>query len=164
MEPPDRTTIKGGTLTFQVHLAAKPGETETRMVTTGDKVHAGDRAGFRVQAKHDGWLLVLGKDDQGAPYVAYPQATGKPAKQVATDGLVTLPEAIEFDDVLGNERLVAFFCPEPFTSEAASQALAEDALSNAALSNAAAVAGFQDGCTLRDVKLVKQPRPPMARE
>lgn len=118
--PPDADdiTVRGGPFDFEVHV--HDGE-RTRPVVDGDVVYPGERMGFRVLLRQDGYLAIIGHDDRGMTYSCYPRpeagAVASLARAVAharTDGPVTLPVAMRFDDTLGDEHITAAFCTFPF--------------------------------------------------
>jgi len=118
--PPDDDviTVRGGPFDFEVHV--HDGE-RSRPASDGDVVYPGERMGFRVHLRQDGYLAIIGRDDRGMTYSCYPRpeagAVASLAHAVAhtpTDGPVTLPVAMRFDDTLGDEHITAVFCAFPF--------------------------------------------------
>jgi hypothetical protein len=87
---------------------------QTRAVGSGDRVHPGERLGFRVHPRRSGYLLIVGEDDGGQGYLCYPQrGGGEGALMAASDRPYALEEAVRLDEVLGHERLTALYCPGP---------------------------------------------------
>ena len=143
----DVITLKGSPIDFEIHV--HDGE-RSRPVLSGDVVHPGERMGFRVHLRRAGYLAIFGRDDQGASYPCYPLAEGAPVaanlEAVAlarSDAPLTLPVAMRFDDILGDEHITAVFCEGPF------------ALGTAPITMAAELA--QRGCQVREVMLHKVP-------
>jgi hypothetical protein len=118
--PDDVVTLKGSPFDFEVHV--HDGR-ESRPVLDGDTVHPGERMGFRVHLRQDGYLAVIGRDDRGMTYPCYPPAdVGAPVAATIfavahprTEHPETLPVAMRFDDTLGDEHITAVFCREPFS-------------------------------------------------
>ena len=95
----------------------------------GASIHPGDRLGFQVRNRDDGYLLVMGIDGSGEPYLCYPQSEGGSAMPtLASPSATTLPEAIEVDDVLGEDHLIAVICDEPFHFDDIAGAIQTDEL------------------------------------
>ncbi len=95
----------------------------THRLVDGDIVHPGNRIGFKVYTRHSGHLLIIGTDDGGAEegvsYLCYPQHLDGNSIPVGEHRAGrALDQAIELDDVLGREYLVALFCPEPINESA----------------------------------------------
>jgi hypothetical protein len=89
-------------------------EGQTRAVGSGDRVHPGERLGFRVHPRRSGYLLIVGEDDGGQGYLCYPQRGGGAGALLgASDRPYALEEAVRLDEVLGHERLTALYCPGP---------------------------------------------------
>ena len=121
----------------------------TRSVEWGDPVHPGERIGFRIYSEQPGYLLIAGWDDRGNRYLCYPQDQGGQAAALPAhpDGAV-LDQAVRLDDVLGHERIVALFCPEPFSwNDVAGDARA----------GPARLPLLRDGCAQHEVLLPKTP-------
>ena len=106
-------------------------------------VHPGDRLRFRVTARRGGHVLVAGIDSRGEAYVCAP-SDGR--SQALTAGeTTTLADAVELDDVLGSERIVAIVCPEPFRFDEIATRLHADDLGDAG-----------DGCQRDSLVLLKR--------
>lgn len=120
VSPPedDVITLRGGPFDFEVYV--HDGQ-RSRPVADGDVVHPGERMGFRVHLRQEGYLAIIGRDDRGMTYSCYPLpeagAVTSLAQAVAharTDGPIPLPVAMRFDDTLGDEHITAVFCPSAF--------------------------------------------------
>ncbi|MCB9731730.1 MAG: DUF4384 domain-containing protein [Deltaproteobacteria bacterium] len=144
------TRLRGGA--FDLEVWVHDGEA-ARPVATGDAIRPGDRVGFRVKARADGHLLVAGVDREGHVYVCYPQgASDGSAPFAATAEPVELDQAMRFDAVPGEERLVAFFCDVPITlAEVAPRLRAE----STALTMADALPRLRADCAQEEVVLRK---------
>lgn len=119
----DGIRLRGDGLSLQVFRDA--GDTSERL-RDGDRVHPGDRLGFRVRTRDGGHLLVVGLDDADVPYVCYPQDQGGRAVQVGpSSGPRALPEAVRVDGSGTAERLHAVLCERPFDLEDVRDALIE---------------------------------------
>jgi hypothetical protein len=106
----EQVRLKGTTFEIEVHV--HDGQT-SRLVSGGDVVHPGERMGFRVRASMPGHLLLIGRDDRGATYPCYPASGQASAPVAGSSQMVALDAALAFDDALGTERLIAFFCDAP---------------------------------------------------
>ncbi len=87
-------------------------------LSPGDTVHPGERLGFRVHVRDAGHIMIVGIDQSREPYLCYPQHSGGAA--VATDSMTRageLTDAVELDEVLGQETLLLVRCDAPFTFE-----------------------------------------------
>lgn len=114
---PHGIRAKGGRFDFEVWR--EDGEHSTQ-VHSGDRVHAGDRFGFRVHARADGWLLIVGIDAANQLYPCYPEppanaptASVEAVAFTRTEVPRALALGMRFDDLLGEERLLGFFCDAP---------------------------------------------------
>lgn len=58
--------------------------------------------------------MIAGVDERNEAYLCYPQAKGASAPIEAQKSGLALDEAVRLDSVLGQERLVAFFCEDGF--------------------------------------------------
>jgi hypothetical protein len=146
---PHGVRAKGGRFDFEVWLEQGG---HTHPVRSGDRVRPGDRFGFRVHARTDGWLLIAGIDAANQLYPCYPEPPANtPTASVSAAAFTRTetPRALElgmrFDDLLGEERLLAFFCEAP---------LGFDALPKTAASPLVA----PPGCELEVVTLTKVAR------
>lgn len=86
----------------------------------GEVVAPGDRLRFTVRVAEDAHVVVLGRDASGAVSVyAGPAAVARGERPLA--------DAVELDDVLGDERLFLFACAAPPAIDALKAAVATDA-------------------------------------
>lgn len=108
--PPSEFAPRGG-FVFEVHV--HDGQ-HSRLAREGEPVKTGDRLGFRVQSQVDGHLMIVGRDADRSEYLCYPQAERWRSVPIAGGAAVTLDEAIELDDVPGDEVLTAVFCEHAF--------------------------------------------------
>jgi hypothetical protein len=109
-QPQSEFRPKGSDITLQVFV--HDGDA-VHTASTGGTVHPGDRLGFRVTPRQDGFLYVVGFDDEDA-YPCWPQDADSPAQHVDASGTaMDLDSAIELDARLGTERIVAVLCDEP---------------------------------------------------
>lgn len=110
---PDR--IKGNLVKLEVFV--HDGH-KVRLAEQGEQVRPGDRIMFKLFAYTEGYVMIVGVDERDEVYIGHPQGQGKAARPIEVNGAgVELDDALELDDVLGEERLVALLCPEPFTLE-----------------------------------------------
>ena len=103
--------LKGTSLTWEVY--AHDG-VKSRLLHNGSVVHPRNRLGFRVEARMDGYLMIIGRDQSGAVYQCAPQSTTAAISFKATPKLSPLKEAVELDTLLGREELFLIFCDGPF--------------------------------------------------
>lgn len=147
---PPGIRLKGAPFNLEVY--ANAGD-EAYLVGTGDVVHSGDRVGFRVQSRRPGHLLIVGADDHGNTYLCSPQDTrGHSVAMFPSDEPITLKDAVRFDDVLGQERIVALFCEEPFDFDSIAGELSELTLEY----SGAPLPPVRSGCIQREVSLRKR--------
>ncbi|MEQ1572479.1 MAG: hypothetical protein ABMA64_43060 [Myxococcota bacterium] len=110
----DGIGVRGSGLQLRLYLDQGG---SSRRLRDGDPIAPGDRIGFSVDHPA-GYLMVVGTDDDGAPYLCYPQGGGGAAERVdATPEPRPLPEAIRVDATPGAERITAVLCDHPFTLE-----------------------------------------------
>jgi len=146
----DIVTIKGSPLSWQVHI--HDGK-EARLAAPGTIVHPGERFGFKVKTKTDGYLAVLGVDQDGESYVAYPaDDSGQAGTWQKSEKPAVLDGAMEFDVKSGHERLVAIFCSQPFKLDALSKKLTPPTGTKERMGL------LVKGCSQREMVLVKTPR------
>ena len=114
---PHGIRAKGGRFDFEVW---REDGGHAIQVHSGDRVHPGDRFGFRVHARADGWLLIAGIDAANQLYPCYPEPlSNAPTASVEAVAFTRteVPRALElgmrFDDLLGEERLLGIFCDAP---------------------------------------------------
>jgi len=137
----DTLRLKSGAFDFEVFV--HDGQ-RSRAVVDGDVVHPGERMGFRVRVREQGYLLVIGHDDQGHTYMCYPPGEVGASAALpfpATLEPQVLPVAMRFDDILGSEHIVALLCPAPVGA-----------------ADIAMDARMRDGCVIHELSLNKQPR------
>ena len=146
---PDIVRIKGDG--FRLDLFVKD-DRGSRQASNGEEVHPGDRLGFRVANRDPGYLLIAGLDETGSVYPCYPQsATTAKFTEANPDGQ-DLRTAVELDDVMGRERIVAAFCPNSFTLSDVKRRL------NGASLEAKAPDDSMTECTFEEVTLRKRPK------
>lgn len=147
-ESPDRITLRGGAIDFEIIV--DDGHA-SRLVADGATVHPGERMAFRIKARTDGFLAIVGRDDTGVAYACYPPGAELGAVQaVAVTHAVEpedLPVALRFDSVVGTERISAVFCTTPFTAAEAATLAADGAAP-------------REGCHVRTLSLQKRPTGP----
>jgi hypothetical protein len=100
--PPGERTKGGVKLSFFVKDAAG-----VRAGASGEVVHPGDQLRFVIKSDAPGRAAVLSRDGAGA--VSVYAAAGDRLVEVGA-GEHAFDDAIELDDVLGEERLYGFFC------------------------------------------------------
>lgn len=135
--PDDGIRTKGAPIDLEVFVDREDGGTA---LDKGDKVHPGDRLGFRVHAREAGHIMIVGVDSTAEPYLCYPQKTGGVA--APTDAMTkaaTLQEAVELDDVLGEETLILVHCAERFAFDSIRNRLGD----------------LPEGCRQKELRLVK---------
>ncbi len=105
----DDLRAKGG---FAVELYVKHAERPADgRLHTGEALHPGDHVRLRLlNANRDSFVAVLAVDTRAAVSVYYPQQDTAAALGAGADG--PLPSAVELDDALGGELLLAFSCPQ----------------------------------------------------
>jgi hypothetical protein len=82
----------------------------------------GDRLRFTYTAASVRYLAILSLDGAAQASIYYPAGTQAERVEPGTD--VLLPSSVELDATLGEERIVAVFCAEPFEVEPLRAALA----------------------------------------
>ncbi len=80
----------------------------------GAQVRGGDRIGFRVASSTEGYLVIVGVDDDGSTYPGFPSANDLAAWIGATSVTVPLDAAVDIEGTAQSERLVAVRCPTAF--------------------------------------------------
>ncbi len=99
-------------------LHAHDGDSAARgQLHLGEPLHPGDQIRFGLQSDEPGYALVLGVDRRGEISV-YHHDGSKAAPLGSGRGDIT-PGAIELDETLGRETLIALRCRERITAEAA---------------------------------------------
>ncbi len=101
------TRIKGG-LALYAWRARADGETD-RLIS-GARVAPGDRIRFVVDLPEAGQVRVIGVEEDGAPYVAWPLDASLSLKRPAGDGQA-LGGAGYIDEAAGVERFHLVWCP-----------------------------------------------------
>lgn len=119
---PDTIRSKGRPFDFRVQL--EEGGT-TRWVGSGAQVHGGDRIQFVVYPRKAGHLMILGRGPDGQTYPCHPRQPGEAVPIGASSTAVELEGAVAFDDVLGDERIVALLCEESFGYDEVASVLAD---------------------------------------
>jgi len=151
--PDDGIRLKGRPFSLEVYVNGAEG---TRNVGAGQPVYPGERVGFRVAPRSDGYVMILGIDDKANGYRCFPQASETAAPIKANPAGTTLDEAMQLDDVLGHERLVAVHCLAPFTYAPLAARLKQEALAHADRP----LPLLAEGCQQHEIRLVKQAREP----
>ena len=78
----------------------------------GFTVHPGDRLRFSVTTLEPRHVAILSRDGKGVVSECYPG--GGRSRKLAVSHDELLDSSVELDDTLGNERIIAVFCDEPF--------------------------------------------------
>ncbi len=152
---PDGVRTKGPS--FELEVYVRDGAS-TRLIDSRDTIHPGDEVGFRVRAARRGYLGIIGVDQRGSSYVAFPAGAIPDAVAIeVSESLATLDAAIGFDAVLGHERLVALMCDESFPVADAEARLAASA---PGLGATAGLPQLLEGCTQRELILFKTAESP----
>jgi hypothetical protein len=133
---------------FALEAFAK-GADKPREVGDGDVVHPGERLGFRVRSQEPGFVLIAGVDDLGHAYPCHPPS-GLAAPWEPSTTAVVVEGAVELDDAIGAERIVALWCPDRFAFEDIVTTLKAGARAELPLLRA--------GCAQREIVLEKQVR------
>jgi hypothetical protein len=113
--------VKGGA-SLEV-VAARPDNAQFT-VRPGTVVHPKDKLRFVVNTAGAKYVMVASRDGAGTFSVYYP--FGAQQSGEVTPGHVELPKAVELDDVVGTERLVAVFSEEPVEANAVKAALEQN--------------------------------------
>lgn len=89
-----------------------------RQAQADEVVHPGDRLGFKLYTWRRGYVWLIGLDERREVYAGYPQTPrlSAPLLEATPEGM-SLQEALRLDDVLGQERIIAFLCQEPLSFE-----------------------------------------------
>lgn len=136
--------VKG---TDSVSFYVKRGD-EVRRGASRESVRAGDRLRFAYTSAGPRYLAILSLDGARHASVYYPAAAH--AARVDAGNDVLLPSAIELDEVLGEERIVALFCAQPLELEPVRRALEARR----------AAPPPPTGCSLDQLTLIKEAKPP----
>lgn len=146
----DGIRIKGRLLNLRLFANASG---ETRAVVDRGVVHPGERIGFQLKVQLDSHVMIVGVDERDSAYLCYPQNNGGDAQAFkGSASAVTLDEAMRLDDVLGQERIVAIMCPEPFQFEA----IREPLVAAARQAGAGAMPRVMPDCLQQEVRLAKE--------
>ncbi len=78
----------------------------------GFTVHPGDRLRFSVTIPEPRHVAILSRDGKGVVSECYPG--GGRSRKLAVSHDELLDSSVELDGTLGNERIIAVFCAEPF--------------------------------------------------
>ena len=148
----DGIRIKGSGLTLLVF--AKSGDNKPRPVTDNDVVHAGDRLGFRISSRDAGFAMIVGVDDEGVAYPAWPQDGARAAFVEASTSARDIDAAILLDDRGASERLALVRCPDSFSWKQAAELLT----ANRKLSAKPGGTDPLARCVYDDLTLRKEPR------
>ena len=100
--------VKGG-LKLEVLRKRNGAVSET---LTGERFFDGDRLRFRVSLPTDGYVMVVGVEQDQTIYPCCP-ITGK-ARRFSESRDLLLPDAVRLDDSLGEEWLHLILCPKNF--------------------------------------------------
>lgn len=99
-----------------VEIVAQRGETQFK-VTPGGELHAKDRIRFVVNPAGARYVLIASQDGAGAFTVYQPFGANQ---SMSIEGVgrarVELPGAVELDDTMGTERVVAAFSDSPISA------------------------------------------------
>jgi hypothetical protein len=106
--PGRETRIKGERIALQMFVDTPNG---ARRHDSASALTAGDRVQFRYQAGGHRHLLLVSVDGRAISPL-YPPEPG-PSIEVEPEGLRILPGSIILDDVVGPERVFAFFSDRP---------------------------------------------------
>lgn len=114
--------VKGGGAAMEVVAHSGGGQFA---VKSGARLRPKDRIRFVVEPAGAKYLLIASKDGQGNVTVYHPY-DGRQSAAVGP-GRQELPGAIELDEVLGPERLLAIFSDAPLSADEVKQALSKSA-------------------------------------
>lgn len=99
-----------GTFSLSVYVQHRDGD-GAGTLHMGEPLHPGDRIQFRYNGDRAGHLAVFGVDADGQVSTYYPPGAQAPAVHAGRE--VPLETAVELDDSLGREVIVALRCDEP---------------------------------------------------
>lgn len=117
--PVDQVREKGG---FGLHVYRQRGEGAEEMLS-GERFRPGDRLRFGVDLPTEGHLSIVGIDERGELYTAWPLPASGPAQPVENSADLrpdtqrpagkgqTLPGAVTLDESPGDEALYLVTCP-----------------------------------------------------
>lgn len=106
-EAPDATRTKGSE---HIGFYVKSGGS-VRRGGPDESVQPGDQLRFVYSSSRDRYLAILSLDSAGKTSIYFP--AGERAERIVAGSGRPLPNAVELDDVLGTERIVALFCDTP---------------------------------------------------
>ena len=139
---------------FELEVYVHDGE-RSRLASSGDLVHVGDRLGFRLFPRFAGHVMIVGHDSSGQSYLCYPQDSGgRSAPVAALDEPLTLDQAVQLDETIGTERIVALLCPHEFQYEDVVAGMHMD--SSDRERSAEFMQPLLDACLQRELRLVKR--------
>lgn len=101
---------KGG-LKLEV-LRSRAGSVEE--ILSGEHFREGDRLRFRVSLPHEGYVMVVGVEQNREVFPCYP--IGGKAKKLSNGRDVLLPGAVQLDHSRGKEWLHLILCRSPFSA------------------------------------------------
>lgn len=104
-------------------ISVKRGETVSTL-TSGEKLAPGDALRFEVQAKSDGFAVVLERDATGKVTVVAPFDAKEPMAVRA--GTTELPDSAVLDATRGPETFITIFSERPFDVSQAARTLSCD--------------------------------------
>jgi hypothetical protein len=120
--------IKGGASSQpSFELFAVRGQGSAFPVGPGAELHPSDRIRFVVNPAGAKYLLVASTDGAGVFSVYHPFGADKSQPVAEAKSKLELPGAVELDNTLGAERVVAVFSEEPLTAQQVEAALKADA-------------------------------------
>ena len=141
---PVRVKAAGLSLRVYIHDGAR-----ARLSEPGEQVHPGDRMRFRVDTNTGGHLIIAGVDQKAEPYLCGEALLSRSMRDHDLRG------AMELDDVLGEERIVALLCDTPMTFDELAGKLR--ALS---IAGSEPLPQLRSDCLQQDTLLQKVARPP----
>lgn len=120
-------------------------------LAAGAQLRGGDRIDFRVASDADGYLLIVGVDDDGSTYPCFPSANDLAAFFQAVPAPVPLDAAVHIEGNAQSERIVAIRCPTAFEVADVVQALA-------AAHDQPVLPPLREGCAQTDITLAEVER------
>lgn len=75
---------------------------------------SGDRLRFKITTPRAGYLMIVGPSEQNEPFAVFPMDGSDVAQPVPAGEEILLPGAVELDDSVGTEVIVAIVCPKRF--------------------------------------------------
>lgn len=142
--------VRGDGLGLQVHRQVAEG---SEVLSQGAQAAPGDRLGFKVSARQDGYLLVVGVDAKASVYPCWPQGDDPESRLFsATLTPVDLDGAMQLDATPGTERLVALHCEAPVRLSQVTPSLTQLTASTPAHQSLPPV---RQGCVQDELRVVK---------